>query len=421
MEPKELTYAISYFSEASEFNPYPTENQQTFHEHCRDVGWTLAAEWAQMQIFYAEQQNPTPIESEESVKLKGIHKAMKKNFLPSSIVLLLLALFQLVIQFFQIAQDPVYQLASGTTLLAVITWLGLVIYMLMNVTGYLVWYGKSKRAVDMGKTCVKSWGCYKEVSYFVLILVGIHLAAVARFMSSQGFGGLIFVGFINVILIFAIVYKIKNILKRAEVSRGINLTITIVSCVILSFLLTGVSAWGIIQGMDKGWFGKKPAATYTAVAQNGYTITWDIYQDALPLRVEDLQKVNYNHYSYKWTVRESLLLAQYTAQQNSFPDGQSAPRLSYEIVKVKLPLLYTLCLKDYLDMYFERDEPGMNIWRYQQTDDPAWRANEVYQLFYQEETIGEYILCFKDRIIHIRFDEVPTTEQIAIAVEKLSQ
>ncbi|MGB8454739.1 MAG: DUF2812 domain-containing protein [Anaerocolumna sp.] len=30
-EPQKLTYAVTYFSEASEFNPYPTENQQTFH------------------------------------------------------------------------------------------------------------------------------------------------------------------------------------------------------------------------------------------------------------------------------------------------------------------------------------------------------------------------------------------------------
>ena len=84
IEPQMLTFTVTYFSDASEFNPYPTENQQTFHEYCKAAGWQLVAEHAQMQIFCSEQANPTPIETEESVKLKAIHRAMKKNFMPSN-------------------------------------------------------------------------------------------------------------------------------------------------------------------------------------------------------------------------------------------------------------------------------------------------------------------------------------------------
>ena len=56
-ESTELKYTVTYFSEASEFNPYPTENQQVFLDYCEEAGWKLAAEWAQMQILYSDRKD----------------------------------------------------------------------------------------------------------------------------------------------------------------------------------------------------------------------------------------------------------------------------------------------------------------------------------------------------------------------------
>ncbi len=53
-----LAYTVTYFSEASEFNPYPTEISRLSMNTAVNAGWSLAAEWAQMQIFYTEQENP---------------------------------------------------------------------------------------------------------------------------------------------------------------------------------------------------------------------------------------------------------------------------------------------------------------------------------------------------------------------------
>ena len=51
IEPAKLTYCVTYFSEASDFNAYLSENQQVFLEYCETAGWTLASEWSQMQIL----------------------------------------------------------------------------------------------------------------------------------------------------------------------------------------------------------------------------------------------------------------------------------------------------------------------------------------------------------------------------------
>ena len=72
IEPKKLHFSVTYFSEASEYNPYPTPNQRTFLDYCSDAGWNLAAEWAQMQILWSELENPVPIETDEELRLRSI-------------------------------------------------------------------------------------------------------------------------------------------------------------------------------------------------------------------------------------------------------------------------------------------------------------------------------------------------------------
>ncbi|MEA4925964.1 MAG: DUF2812 domain-containing protein [Syntrophomonadaceae bacterium] len=421
-EPQKLTYTVTYFSEASEFNPYPTENQQTFHEYCKDAGWNLVTEWAQMQVFCTERENPIPIETDESVKLKAIHRAMKKNFLPSSMVLLLISLLQMILQFHAIIDNPVYLLSNGTALFTATVLNILAVYILVNLIGYVVWYRKSGKAVNMGEVCIRSSGGYKKISYFLLFLGGIVIALAAFSVLSQRFGWMVILGITNIAVLITLVLAIKNTLKRVKASRRVNLTITMASCVILSFVLTGAMVWGIVRGANAGWFGNGPDETYTTTQPNGNTHTWDIYHDPLPLKVEDIQDVDYDHYSHEWTARESLLLAQFVARQNSFPDGQNAPKLSYEIVQVKLPALFDLCLNDYLNQYsYERDFPEEDKRYFRKTDDPAWEADAVYQLYRQDEAMDKYILCWDNRIVYINFDGIPTIEQIAVAVEKLSK
>lgn len=54
-------------------------------------------------------------------------------------------------------------------------------------------------------------------------------------------------------------------------------------------------------------------------------------------------------------------------------------------------------------------------------DPTSWGANEVYRL-YQEEGwyMNWYLLCYEDRIIDIRFDWEPTTDDMAIVNQKLN-
>ena len=79
IEPKRLAVNVVYFPKASEFDPSPTEGQIQLEELCKRDGWILAARWGQMQIFYNEQKDPVPIETDPVIQVETVRAAMKKG------------------------------------------------------------------------------------------------------------------------------------------------------------------------------------------------------------------------------------------------------------------------------------------------------------------------------------------------------
>ena len=114
--PKKLHFAVSYYPKASEFDPEPSEEQQVFHDFCRHTGWKLACASGQMQIFYNEGENPTPIETEPQLELEAIRASAKKSFLPSYMLLLAIALLNGIMLVFNLREDPIGLLSSPSRL-----------------------------------------------------------------------------------------------------------------------------------------------------------------------------------------------------------------------------------------------------------------------------------------------------------------
>ena len=49
-DPCDARFAVTYFPEASAFDPEPGEDQQTYIEYCEEAGWELCACSAKMQV-----------------------------------------------------------------------------------------------------------------------------------------------------------------------------------------------------------------------------------------------------------------------------------------------------------------------------------------------------------------------------------
>ena len=90
IEPQNLKYTITYFTEGSIFNPHPSDNQQTYFEYAKAAGWDFVCEYNQMQIFSSSLEKPPEFETDEKENLENIHKCMKKDFVASQLLMLVI-------------------------------------------------------------------------------------------------------------------------------------------------------------------------------------------------------------------------------------------------------------------------------------------------------------------------------------------
>ena len=82
-EPRKLRFSLTFFPAASQFDAAPSEGLETYRDYCAAAGWQLAVESAQVQIFYTEDENAVPIETDPAVELTNIRRCVKRGFLGS--------------------------------------------------------------------------------------------------------------------------------------------------------------------------------------------------------------------------------------------------------------------------------------------------------------------------------------------------
>lgn len=415
-EPKKVHYAVTYVPEASEFNPVPTAGQENLAELCAAAGWEKAADWFQMQIFRSEQPDPMPLETEEAVRLEVLQRAIRKNFLPSSLLLTVLGVVMLVMQSWTIWQDPIDTLTRTSRLFPALLWVLVIFSAGGNLADYALWLRRSKKSVAQGGPCAPGGG-YRwlgKVSWAVLgvLLVGYAASLVGENNPQMlAFAG---VYLLLMLLLIALVRGTQKGLRRVGLSKHLNMGLTLAVDIVGAVLITGglmaMVIWGIFR---QGWFQKPPVDTYDT---GNYV--FEIYHDTLPLTIEDITGESDTGYSYERTERASFLLGYLEGRQWHVPDGTDAPELDYEILDVKAGFLYDWCLAQYLEEY----EDDQEIWqREYRPEDPApWGAEAAYRLWWDGEPDNDWLVCFGNRIVKLDPDWTLTPEQMALVGERLS-
>lgn len=416
IEPQRLRFAVTYFPEASDFNPGPTENQQTFQEYCESAGWRFAVQWCQMQIFYSENSDAVPLETEEPIRLQNIHRCMRKNFLPGNIVILILMGILLGLQLLSVPRDLLSLLAENTRLITITLLLLAILSEAGMLLGYYFWRGRSLRSVANGGSCVRGgrfqhW-LGRPVWLLVILLAALYLYSVGSYWPLVLICAVVLAG------ISALTLAARAVLRGMGVARETNIAVTAVMILLLSLsfsvVLQGVSDWM----RDAGLFQKQPAYIYTT--QNGSsTWNWEVYADPIPLKVEDLRATDYPHYSYEKTERSSPFVSVLEASQTGFPDGLENERLLYTVVRLKQDFWFRPVLNSML-----RAEERFRYDGEQDTfllvEAPQWGAEEVYQRHIDGQPQPEYYICYApDSILQLDLSWEPTAQEIAVIREKL--
>ncbi len=421
VEPKPLTFAVSYYPKASEFDPEPTEGQNVYHDLSAQTGWQFVCSSAQMQVFCTSDENPIPIETDPVLEVEMIHKSAKKSFILTHLILLAVGVLNGLLFVSRLLGDPIGVLASSTNLFTGVAWTMLLLLCSVELIGYYRWRRKALKAAERGEFIDTPNHAQFQKIVLAIVFIGlfywiINIVAVGDTLMK-------WVSILMLLYCFGlivIVNTVKQFLKRKKASRGTNFTITMTVDIVLAIVLMAGITFGTLYAVRSGVF-EPDAETY-----EHHGSTFILHQDELPLAVEDMLDIQYDGYVRQRRDEESLFLGVLDVQQ--WPrfddeDGRSYPDLDYTVTIIKTPFLYELCKERLIN---EKDETHDNNIPegfkrvYLSIDPDPWGAVEAYQLVYQDTgAMQRYLICYEDRIIWISFDWEIIEEHKAIVGEKL--
>ena len=398
-ERKGRCFTVSYAPNASIFDPEETEEQREFLDFCERTGWHLAASNAKLQVFYNEQTDPIPIQTDPALELERMHAAAMESLIPSHCLCLALAFIfgHTFVRFFlNNPSDPIGWLA-GTVQMALPVF-GAILFLLCaaELGGYILWRRRALRAAERGEF-LKTPNSTRFRRILLWIAAGVYVCMLGSLaVFGESFELLVMLCWLGCFaVLLALLNGIRGLLRRKGVSRGKNRAVTLTVYLLLALAL---SSW-MMYGMQR-WVRSDSFTNRAAVREP-------------PLTVGDLLPADESEYTQSCSGRESLLLAQYRAGSRS---SSGAPGLGYVINDVKVPFLYEWCrdrLLRFPNIFLGAPEDLPDHQEYQAIPADAWGAREAYRLVREPDgaTPVLYLLCYDRRIVVIRFDWEPTQEQ----------
>lgn len=404
IEPKNLSFFVAYFPRSSAYDAEPTEEQKAYYEFCAHTGWKLAAENAQMHIFYNEQENPTLIETDPVLKIETVHSAAQMSYLPTYFVFLLIAIVEFVRFGLKLKADPIWNLSSTAYLFTSCAWLMLLMHCTVELGGYFIWYARAKKAARRGE--------FAEASNYSrrhkILLVAAQIAFIYWFVTFVLLGdalartaGILILVYTVGLVVF--VNRIRELMKRKKIARGTNRKATVILSFMIAFFLMGAIRFGLSQASENGLLDRR--------------------EEMAPLTVEDLSDIECEGYYKSQGSNESLLLELFYLWQSpsyDMEDYAHMPELEYTVVEPKLPFIYELCKNSLLNKKADNLNKTEYVSVYLSVDPAPWQAVEAYRVHWKNGFLNKYLLCYKTRMVEISFSWEPTTEQMAIIADIFS-
>lgn len=408
IEPKNVRFAVTYYANASMFDPYPTAGEKLYQDFVEHSGWQFVASNAQMQIFCTEEEAPIPIETDPVVELQNIHKAVKKSYLPGYYIMIAAAAMNLMLMAWRLYENFTGTLANNANLFTMLCWITLFGMELTEILSYYLWRRKALKAAERDGSFVETTN-RNNIMWMILAVVSAAMILTLLSISTKA----AYVAVVMLVIMFAaagLLLLFSQWMKKTGFSREDNKAYTILATVFVSLVLTGVVTWVVAGIFDRHQEDLHVRDTYEI---KGMTFTR--YCDDVPLTVAELTGENMENYSTYKTVNSSILIDQLVANQHPDFGSGHGESLRYVVIEVKFAPLFGFCLRDYLNMYQDQqivDIFGDEYYReFHPIDPTTWGADKAWQLYSKAYGMPEYLLVYGNRIVNFDFSEEPTQEQ----------
>ena len=419
-EPCAAKYAVTYFPDASVFDGAPTAGQETYADYCAAAGWEFVSAYGPMQFFRSTRPDPTPIETDEAEKLQAIHKSMLKTMVLSYGLLTVSVLLNLFVRISNLKYNALSFLSSNGSIALFALIVVMLVYLLAFLADYFIWYHRSKRAVERGEACLQPHTKARLwASYLLVIICALAILAWLTDISTPGMAWAWVYCFGGTALLLAVSQGVMALMKKRGAPRESTRTAFIIAVILLSIVYAGSLIPLVDHLREAGLMQERqPAYIYTEES-DGMAYEWEVYQDPIPLKMEDLGQTitAEDHSSYYADFSRSLLAKVSAYAQNPRSTQNQDEYLDYEIAEIRWDWLRKLCLENMVSpRKFAR---GLFTIRYDLVEDPRWGADAVYVRQNSEEST-RVVLSYSDRIVTFSASWRLTDDQVAAAVKKLN-
>lgn len=411
-EPARVKYTVTFFPEASVFDPGLTEGQETYADYCQAAGWELAAAYGPIQYFRSTRPDPTPIETDEAVKLSAIRRTMRKTAVLSYSLLLVLPLVYLPLFSIQL-REPMEFFSRNDKLALLALMAGIALFAAVILLDYLIWVLRSKRSLDRGGVCARPHTRFRLG--LTAVMMALCAGVLAVFLLDAPMAGMRPVLVIYLVLYGGIMALGRWVLRKLKgrgtsrgVAKGLYFAFALGAGLAVGFGM--LFLFGALRGAGIVHMGREPADTYTKTYEGvSWTITWDIFYDELPVTLEDLgyPVAPEDHCTYEAEISRSPLAVHSEYTQEAYGSDSELPRLRYQTFDTRWSWLLEKCWENLLT---EGRESIRAL-------DPApWGAEEAYREEYQTE----YFLRYPDRIVSFYLGGEVRQEQLDIIARALA-
>lgn len=355
-EPQKYKFLVDIFTES---------DKDEYIQYCENKGWKYLIQHDIFFIFYAKDQDVTPIKPDNKVVFEKAKKLMKTNLL-CNIFLILLIIFNLY-NSEKKGYGFISEVSANSTLYIIISLILIIIYAIITTIKDGLWYIQSSRALKLGKNIkYQTLKEFKIKNIFLQLYICILFLMIISFIGVMGNDrDYLYLAILVFIFIISISRLIIIMLKEY---KKISSILVVLICAVGIFISTQI----ILSGKEMINYVRDESKTPI-------------------MSINDFIDTNIKREDLYFESSQSFLATSYRYSYNDTEiNDDSDAYFTYEICKSNYDWIIDKTFQTYLKRY--------NYNEYEVVKDNRWNAIEVYK---NKQDSSGYLIKYKDRVIAV--------------------
>lgn len=395
-EPKRVRFFVDVFAKASIFDTRPDPKTEEYIEYCMASGWKHLHTDGKLQFFCAESENAVPIQTDNALRLKLIHK---NTLATNGVTWILLPIMFVMILVQSHLLNQLIPLGNS-----LVTQGLLMIVCLTQIIRYTVFYVHNKNRIKNNEALF--FYSEKNVRRFhlanillVLIIFALFLVTSLDLDSKMAF--VIFVILIIAGISIALFNQMDRSFSRAHNILAISI-ISIVGIVFLNLAIGFLALGSIFLSPDS-----ERISYFDPVS--GASVTQFLSHDFIPVTLDQLGVVTAEIVITDTSASHDRSVFGTKDQYWETVYGENMTELAcldYTVVKSSFVPILEITRDGYLRM------PAIGIFEdITEAEGNLWGAEKVYLA---TDDIGREtrLILFADKLLRIESESIPFTEDV---------